>query len=280
MIETLLETPAQLKEDTDYSPAGTINALAAGNTAVVGTGTNFTTAGPSSTSLAANDILEITDATTGRVIYVTVASVTDATNLTLVENTVRDIAALSTWKKLDGGSPYFISGDSKTSGELPTKYRVYQDGNTSLKGQNSTSPLYINGDEGVLVKSIYVRMPYQYTLADTFLGVNFAYSSKTSPGTTNNIPQIGVNGFVNINIENTEIPVNAYVPPYDVLSSGIGLWNFKISIYNATVGQNTALATPEDLPMVSGINVPASLAQEMLPIVIGVRILHGNALVT
>lgn len=272
-IETLLETNAQLRIDGSFTPTGTINAAVAGANALVGTGTNFN-------GLTVGDVLEIIDATTGRPIYVTLQTITDALNVVIVGTLVRDIAVGSTWHKLSISSPYFVVDDPATAAAFPTKFRIYNGGvSIPLKNQASTTNVFINQHEGVLVKSIYVRMPYQFTLADTYLAVRFRYSDQSLPLVFVNMVDLGISGVVAVPLENVEVPVNKYVRPYQVVSAGTTNWNFNIQIFNASADQRSAILNEEDVPYVSEINTPASLDREFLPIVVGIRIVHGNVLV-
>ena len=137
----------------------------------------------------------------------------------------------------------------------------------------------ISVNEGILIKSVYIRLPYQFTFAETNFEVRFATRDPATPTAFARVPSIGEAGIINIPLENNEIPINAYVSP-DANAVGTGLpWSLYAYINNAK-GQpiDGVRLTPPNAAinaMVSSVNVPASVEFRYLPVIIGVRILHA-----
>jgi len=130
----------------------------------------------------------------------------------------------------------------------------------------------ISANEGILVKSVYMRLPYQFTLGSNGASMQLfnRLAAVGGPGVV--VTTLGENGLIKLPIENTEIPVNAYIPPL-----GIN-WQL-ISVINGLVKPETgALPSPAvsgALAHVSMINVPASLNYQYLPVIVGMRIVHA-----
>jgi len=275
-IETLIETRAQFPQDTSVTPAQPLNAVLIGVNAITAqAGNNFPATAP-------GNLIRITDAVSGQVSVYTVATYVDGENITIVGTTVRAIANNSTWEMLLASSWYFVDRDPVNVTAYPLKNVVYSGvaARTILTPVGDTAaPKYINYDEGVLVKSVYARLPYQYTLADTWLGLKLVYKRKgsTSVETITTMPEI-----LSIPVENVEIPVNIYVPPMPAGITNSDNWTFAVNEPNTGMpnNQTVALTNPDEIPWISAVNAPAAMDREILPIVIGLRIQHGYDLST
>lgn len=273
-MEALVETLAPPVLGANLT--GTISAAAAG-VAVVGVGTLFVA------EVAVGDVISAIDAN-GERIYKTVITVTDDLNIVVFDNFVAAVAALSAVKNVTIHSPYFMGNDTRA--EYPNKIPIYMPALTNyLRAPipvRLTTPVYwIDESEGITVKTVYIRMPYQYTLADNPIDLSFFYTDET--GVVNTlIPELGVNGEIFTQIENTEIPINQFVPPYAVAIANANRWSIYAAIQGAATSQATYAALTEANqqggPYVSNINAPVELNGDLLSIAIGMRFTHGIAL--
>jgi hypothetical protein len=112
-------------------------------------------------------------------------------------------------------------------------------------------------------------MPYQFTFADCQTEIAFYWYDGT---TFTFINTIGSNGYVKIPIENSEITLNAYVPPMP----GGNDYQLAYTLFN---GRNSQIAGgtnfPGIYPQVSMVNAPDDLNGQILPVVMGARIQHA-----
>lgn len=260
MIESVIETkPWRMTA----SSGGTISG-SAGSNAIVGVGTSF------DLDLVVNEIIVFTD-DGGRRAMGQVSVITDALNITLYNNLVNAVTAASfTIIKLADLKPCFFRADN-TVNRSPI---IGPNGGTSQMGVNTggTFKNEININEGVLVKSAYIRMPFQYTLADSFFTLTFSYLN-SSGGFVASIDTIGEGGELQIPTENIEIPVNAFIPtPAGALTS----WQIGVDLTNSLANLGSPFAVDDfDIACASQVNGPDSLNGQLLPIFIGLRIVHA-----
>lgn len=256
---------------------GTLNAAAAGATAIVGNVTNF------DPEVSANDILTFLDSAGARQ-FVTVLSRTDDTNLTLSQPLPTAISGATTFAIATVNSPYFIVRDAvhtqypfadpvlgRIAGGLTAGYRMASPSASAALIDSITS------NEGITINSIYVRNPYQHTWADTALQV-VLFQVDDGNGNATPITQLGVNGRVFIPIENGEIQTKIYVPP--LTTSSNLRWGLGASILNSYQNQNDDAAVSGDfqdqnIALMSNVNVPAAMDGQMLNLIVGCRFTYG-----
>lgn len=114
-----------------------------------------------------------------------------------------------------------------------------------------------NVNSGFLLESLYLRLPYQFTLADgpVYITLNGAY---VATGIEFQFPEIGA-GSIALPIENTEVPVNQFIA---APVNGTGSWRLRARIYLPLV----PVLVP---PAVSMLNTPAALDGLTLPVIVG-----------
>ena len=273
--EALLETLAPFTLSANLT--GTITCAAGANN-VVGVGTLFTT------ELAVGGILTTTD-TSGKLIYKTVLAIANDLLCTTVDNFVTAVAALSNLQVATTTSPYIYTSDDAAPlypNKVPiyggtTQFELYEPWQTRLGAANR----WIDNSEGIEIKSIYMRLPYQHTMADGPIAISiFQYDEVGAVHTA--IQEIGVSGVLFTQIENAEIPINKFIPPYAVaIANGVN-WSMEIVVQGSPLTQNDyaamALNAKQGAPYISTVNVPTALNDELLPIVFGVRFTHGIGL--
>jgi hypothetical protein len=275
-IENLLETSSIFNA---ISLTGNITGVA-GASAIVGVGTLFTT------ELQTGDIIGVLD-DAGNIQYYTIDTITDNLNAAIVGTFRTNITANAPSRMwLECG--YFIQNDPKTSAIIG-KDRVYANeqlvgpSRSIVKGILISANNYqlFDSNEGILIKSIYVRLPYQYTFADQGIKVTFYYVDNLL-GTRTVIQNIGENGVFYFPIENTEIPVNTYIPSPQSLGTpiypGESRWALAAEISGAVNQDSSFTVAPgndTDLTWVSSLNAPSEMDGTLLPIVIGARVLYG-----
>lgn len=213
--------------------------------------------------------------------YGIVASITDPTNLELTF----DAVAISS----GGAGNYFFSigaypdyfQATESFGRVPVNQGLL---NVNDIMQTPSGKNNISTNEGILIKSVYVRLPYQFTFADTFIDLELGSRNGTS-GAFAFLTQIGEgDGIIHVPIENTEIPVNIYIPPN---TSGLPpalTWQVNARIKHASAFKPNGTAFPastlESLVTVSTISMPSVLESQILPVIVGMRILHAATALT
>jgi len=279
MIESIIETQAQPVIGANLT--GTLDAIASGATAVAGTGTNF------DPEVSPGDILTFLD-TAGARKYYTVDTVTDDTNIVLSQPTNSASSGGITYGIATMQSPYIVGGDAVALS--PNELAIY----CPVFGfiMTSTNPLslapgiidrFFSFNEGALMKSIYVRLPYQYTQTNRNLTLRFFY---TDPAGANIllIDEIGSEGKLPIPIENIETPLNIYIPPApESLTSSVN-WGILAEISGCGLNQDDPtgganFGSIQAQPMLSDVDAPPTLDGEIMPIIIGLRVLHATNLV-
>jgi len=255
------------------SRTGTIT-VTAGSKNVVGVGTTFT----SESFIGPGRPISYTD-DAGVTRFGIVDSITDDTNLVLVLNALSTATGVS-FKGGELRSPYFIGDNTRLKSALVDPGT--NDGGGPFTNQRYLTTSFdgksISADEGVLIKTIYFRLPFQYTMADSRIGITLYYCD---PGNSSiklgNIDSMGEGDGSGIFVpgENGEIEVNAYVPPPETLGSG-GEWAIAYDIVASWPDADIDLSDNSDIPSISQVDAPDSLNGVILPCYVGARILHAK----
>ena len=267
MIETVLET-----KPIDFAPLTGTLSITIGAKALTGVGTSFLTQ-ISSFGLP-RSIAILGD--TGQLRYMTVVAVADNTNATVEDNALETSAAKAGFF-MTNNAPFFIVSDPKSQSGMP-RNRIYNQGvNGDLDLKAVDGAFTINFNEGILIKSIYVRLPYQFTFADTNIGLKLQAGVGAAQV---NLPSVGTNGSIFVSLENLEADVNAYVPPPESAVSGSTRWTLEGSFTKGIADPSVAPVNFDDeVPAVSNLSVPTVIPDDLvgayLPVIIGVRIIHG-----
>lgn len=275
-VETIIETAARPTIGSNLT--GTLDAIVAGATAVVGTLTNF------DPEVSVGDILTFLD-TAGARRYYTVKTVTDDTNIVLTNPVATASSGGINFQIATPKSPYIIGDDqSDTFAVAPNELPIYNDvfGN-SLVAVNPFNPgttelKFISVDEGALIKSIYVRYPYQYTGSARNLSLRM-FQTNSSGSSTLIISQFGSSGLFPLPIENIEVPVNIYIPPFN--PNGGENWSIDAEVFGAPQNQETAGAgfgSVDLMATLSSVDDPDALDNEFMPVIIGMRIVTASSL--
>jgi hypothetical protein len=250
MIESILEHKPWDSEVT----SGTLSTTS-GSDAVSGAGTAFLTEAPAGTIL---------------VLTYQVASVADNTNLTLEEDALSAATGVS-FRAIAAANQ--TTGFFRADNAVPKK-PVVEITVANSRLANSIGQSQISVDEGVLIKSIYVRLPYQYPMADTPMALTFFYLSN-SGANLGGITAFGGNTVLIPN-ENIEIPIDAYVPPP---TNSDTTWQIAAQIQNAVPDAGSGVSSDHwGTTQISQVDGPDMLNGLYLPIYVGIRMLHGIAL--
>ena len=139
----------------------------------------------------------------------------------------------------------------------------------------------INSNEGVILKSIYVRLPYQFTFADTQVPIQLTYRLSGAVGAGNQVLQFGESGVIYVPVENIEIPLSVYIPPVGATGQR---WELLVELRNADalppINTKYAPAIEQNYSHVSTLDMNTTIAFEFLPITIGVRLIHAATALT
>jgi len=194
-----------------------------------------------------------------------------------IENNAQSDATAATvsYIAVANQTSYFFRGDNSN---LKSSIISVPTDNTLLATPEPTPRSKINVNEGVLLKSIYLRCPYQYTMADGPIRIVFGYydsaGSYHSPVTV-----LGEGGTaLFIPVENVEIPVNTYIP----IPSGLGTdWQLSASIQRTKpdAGDTQELKT-FNFATLSNVNAPDALNGQIMPVIVGARIQHAATALT
>jgi len=261
-IESVIETKHWR---TTAPTSGTISG-AAGSPNILGVGTVFLT------DLDVNDMIVAEDSL-GRRAMGQVMTITDDLNIVLRNNLVNAItagASFSIIKVADLTQPFFRADNTIN------RAAVIAPVNFSPLGVVEAGVFLseINRNEGVFVKSLFIRMPFQYTLADSAFVLRFSYlnNSGTPLGA---ITALGEISYFNVPGENIEIPVNKFVPT--PLSTGTSTWQIGVDVENGLSNLSSTYSVDDfEIASVSQVNAPDSLQGQFLPIAVGLRILHAD----
>jgi hypothetical protein len=125
---------------------------------------------------------------------------------------------------------------------------------------------WFSPNEGVLIKSVFFRMPYQFTLADC--GLDFFFQANISPSTVVSFPELSeaAGAGVGLTIENNEMELGVFVRPPAAAIAG----NLKWQLLGGLSSSSALMPTS-----VSMLNTPAALNGLTLPIIFGAKIIHG-----
>ena len=267
--ESILESqPPVYSHNTD-----TI-ALTTGSASVVGTSTTFT-------DLTIGQVIAYFNGGPTIVLYGVIASITDDTHLTLKANATVTIPSTSFYTATIN-TPFFI-GDNTVLRRAVLEAGI-NSSNQILKTAGGRGA--ISKEEGILLKTLYVRLPFQYTMASSSFAIDLFYCDPAdSTNVINTIDTIGEGdslGFF-IPIENTEIEVNAYIPPPSsgrMSYLGLTKWSIGYAIRGSETDPYASMVLEETKESVSQVNAPDELNGVVLPIYIGARIVHAETQIT
>ncbi len=218
------------------------------------------------------DFISLVDGGGIRRVY-RVQTITDNLNVVLATVALSVAAGVtysqSTFAGIASSPDYFVGNNA-----LQKAFIIQGTARAMATINTSIEKTLINADEGILIESIYIRMPYQYTLADTPLVVQFLYLD-SSGALIDLIRNVGEDGFLSVPIENVEVPVNAFVPT--PITGGTARWQINARILNADLF-SSPISDAFRSATASQMDADASFNNVMLPIFIGIRIAHVTPL--
>lgn len=257
---------------------GELDAMAIGDLTISGTGTNF------DPQFTAGDLITFLD-TAGERQFYTIKTI-DSDILMTLNQPIRTVAPASNFDFTASviQSPSFVVRDAVNKtfplgdplfGFAASNFDGYRLGSPDSAGLNPRDA--INNNEGITIKTIYVRNPYQHTWADKGMMLIFRQIVEGGTGTTDIIQELGINGEVYLPSENTEIPVDIYIPPYDVAISEGQRWGLMVNVENSLLTQDQVPTDQADsvLARMSNVSVPSEMDGLILPMVIGIRFTYG-----
>lgn len=258
--------------------SGTLNAMSIGDLTITGSGTNF------DPQLTAGDLITFLD-TKGERQFYTIKSITNDTTLTLNQPIRSDAPALNnSYAASVIQSPSFVVRDALNTA-YPLGDPLFGFAASNFDGYRMAAPdsgaIFprdaINNNEGITIKTIYARNPYQHTWADKGLMLIFRQVVDGGTGTATIINELGVNGELYLPGENTEIPVNIYIPPFQTAIDEGRPWGLMVNVENSLLTQDQV---PTDqagslIARMSNVSVPSEMDGLLLPVVIGVRFTYG-----
>lgn len=266
MFESILET----KWNTfGTNRTGTITTAVA-STALVGVGTTFTT------TLTAGDVISYVD-DAGVLRNMTILSVTDNTNAVLATG-APSVAGGVVFQIVTRRTPSFIVDDPNSEG-LP-RNRIYKTATNAEMTSDDQGTEHFSFNNGILIKSMYLRLPYQFTLGDNRVVVEFE-SLTLNGNVTQALTELGSFGEIHVPIENIEVPLNSYIPVPDDAVDNSDVWSIRANVKNVVGSDINAAVSDhgEGDAVVSNINVPSILTGQLLPIIIGLRVVHAYPMV-
>lgn len=258
--ETIIEhapwVPAEL--------TGTIT-TAIGSPNLVGVGTLFTA------ELAVNSIVYWTD-DNGLLKMGQVASITNDLLLALHNNCISVATGVSPIAILAANQTVSFFRADNGAINAPLIRQAFAQAALQANGKS-----LISEDEGVLLKSVFIRMPYQYTLADSIYILRFYYAdgSNNSLGAISEIGE-GLGEF-QIPVENIETPVNIYIPPPVTPTN---TWQIMCQFLYARDNLGIGVTPFDVVPRVSQIDGPDNLNSVFLAVFAGARIEHASIALT
>lgn len=141
----------------------------------------------------------------------------------------------------------------------------------------------ISENEGILVKTVYIRLPYQYTMGAAPFQVGFYYVD-TGGNLIGRVQSIGEDSLVFIHRENNEVEINAFIPPPSQTVFGTpGKWSLSATIETSAgpdLDDDDPSIESDQLPVVSQVNGPDLLNDQQMPVIVGARILHAGTFLT
>lgn len=266
MIESLIET----KPITNSTPGGggTVT-TAIGNKTIIGTLFQTNNLGP-------GDLLwYLDDAGKQQMLVInTVASEISATVKTapLTVTTANDYDISEVLSDVSSG--YVIANNAND------KAMIASGGFNAmfLRSPKNFKTLF-SRDEGVLLKTIYMRLPYQFTMASSPISLLFTYRQFDGSllGIITAIGEANLAGTATdglfIPVENSEIDVNVYIQP--PTNSPAGGWGIGIQI-DETGDLDDGIEVTDAQASISMVSAPDTFNGKLLPVIIGARILHAN----
>lgn len=273
MREGFFETRGAFSIGADLD--GTLDAAAVGATTINGTATTF------QTDFDDGDILTFVDSAGERQFYSIDGEPGAQTTLTLAQGLRTALAGGESFQLATPNSPYFVVRDEQNLTyplQDPVLGRI---GGGVSSGYRLTAPSItatlidsISPNEGIRINSIYVRNPFQFTGGSSHYDVIFFQVNDTS-GAESAITELGVNGRIYSVIENTETPVDIYIPPLS--SDDDDRWGISAGIVNSKDFQNESQSVLLDSlnARISNVNAPSSMDGLMLPLIIGIRFTYG-----
>ena len=261
MRRSILET----REFVITTTANTVTTAAGVSTI---TGTNFV-----GNTLGPDDFLAFND-NAGKEIWIQILSVQDDTNLTLripapttatakVYRIIRDVSRRSLSFYVDNSLNKSLLLDLSSNADL-------------VVGNNVQ---WFSPNEGFQVESIYLRFPYQFTMAMGLYRFALVYHdfNGNNIGTVQTIGEGDTSSGFTIPFENTPIEIDTYVPPpTEIQNPTGGKYTVKLSFEN-TVGN---IAETDDFKTfqsaVSMVGSPDVLNFQVLLVPFGMTILHAG----
>ena len=275
-IESLIETdiPSGMTNGV-----GTISLvpgdLGVGGLIVTGAGTSFLTA------LANSDVIYTQD-DLGNDLYLVVNAILSDTDIRVFNNASVAVtgASFTILPTATMGTYFFLGDNTKKSVPVysPNAFALKLVSRNAAGSIGSASLFSIN--EGVLLKSFYLRLPYQYTLPSSTMYLAFYYETIVGGFPVHTpIPSIGegIKTFLGSEFpnllpvinENIEIEMNAYIPPLNAP------WSIAVKLIT-TNPLTTFRDIDKEYAAVSQIDAPDILNGVMLPVHIGARIQHTS----
>lgn len=292
-IESVIETLPV----ANWVSVGNVTGIV-GSPTITGSGFNVTFV-----SIASAQVLMFTD-DNGRFQTYTVKSRDNDTTLTLDTNLKTAVSANAGFTQDYLSSPWFMQPDPLLAKLRPDRCMIYGFGNHQMYGGQNFLAASGAGDyevfrlfskeEGILLKSLYITLPYQYTLGMTGITLEMRYTD--TDGISVAIDSIGTKGRFQVPVENQEIEINQYVPvpnantaPSLNLASG---WSLSVGImdtFKSTTDSDIVFDITSrfgsSYPSVSRVVAPdsaddpnADLDNTFLPIRIGARVVHIKTL--
>lgn len=249
-IESILE-----HQDFGYAASTSAITVAAGATAA--TATNYG-------NLSAGDLIAYLD-DAGIQRFGQIAALPGAPNVTLETAAIAAATAKAVRIGNDQTSYFFEANNAQLKSDIVT----IPSANALLSAPNAKS--LFSKNEGFDLKTVYLRLPYQYTLADGAYVVSFKYYTAAGAFIAN-VQTVGELGAIYLSRENTEIEVNAFVPPapgavdykiHGILSQGV-----------ANIGASEQLDS--GLFSISNVDAPDVLNGSILQVKLGMRIQHAS----
>lgn len=259
MLESIIET-----RPFDFAAVEGDITIANGATAATGSGFS---------NLSVLDIIEVTN-DDGNVQHFQVSAIADDNNMTVSTSALAAITA----KSYRGATPqcdFFMVDNTKLKMPIILGGSETDDTNAMFTagGLSNISP-----HEGLGIKSIYTRLPYQFTFADNL--IDLAVFTTESTANIAESTSLGENdGAFALPVENSEVEVNIYnEPDSNALSNGTRYEVISKYLYALT---GPVLNPPNTIPSgfepsVSMVNVPDALNGTIQPAIIGMRILHAS----
>lgn len=135
----------------------------------------------------------------------------------------------------------------------------------------------ISQNEGVYIKSIYFRLPHTFCFGPSDITLKLR-QYRLSDTTLVDVTQFGEDLYSHAVIENTEIPVRIYVPPFAAAITAAERWVMVMDINNtdtSVIPGNQVVK--KAFGLVSNNYCPTALQYHYVPIILGMRVVHATA---